>query len=308
MIGEPFSVSGKYDGISQRQTHFPYFRQAAGAPSLRYSPVRGSFTYSSYRGGAFCSAAQLDACAPVRLTYRMRGTEPDDHPARIARRLLRREQRGTLATSMCGAPYASLVLVAADLDASPLLLLSDLAQHSRNIAFDPRVSLLFDGTAGYRDPLTGPRLAVIGQARAVEDPGRLARFTTHHPTSAVYSGFADFHLYRVAVERGHLVAGFGRIHWIDGRDLLFTADAATLAAAEPEILTHMNEHHNDAIADYARGLLGRAGADWRMTGIDPEGADLQRDGETARLDFPAPVLTPDAARAALVELAQKARK
>jgi putative heme iron utilization protein len=168
--------------------------------------------------------------------------------------------------------------------------------------------LLFDGTAGYRDPLTGPRLTVIGQARAVEDPQRLARFTAHHPTSAVYSGFADFRLYRITVERGHLVAGFGRIHWIDGRDLLFAADAAALAAAEPEILGHMNEHHADAVADYARGLLGRAAADWRLIGIDPEGADLHRDGETARLDFPAPVLTPAAARAALVELAQKARK
>ena len=308
MIGEPFSVSGKYDRISQRQTHFPYFRQAAGAPSLRYSLVRGSFTYSSYRGGAFCSAVQLDASAPVRLTYRMSGTEPDDHPARIARRLLRREQRGTLATNMSGAPYASLVLVAADLDASPLLLLSDLAQHSRNIAFDPRVSLLFDGTAGYRDPLTGPRVTVIGQARAVEDPRRLARFTAHHPTSAVYSGFADFRLYRVTVERGHLVAGFGRIHRIDGRDMLFVGDAAALAAAEPEMLRHMNEHHADAVADYARGLLSRAGADWRMTGIDPEGADLQCDGETARLDFASSVLTPAAARDALVELARKARK
>ena len=202
-----------------------------------------------------------------------------------------------LPRACAGAPYASLVLIAADLDASPLLLLSDLAQHSRNIAFDPRISLLVDGTAGYRDPLTGPRLTVIGQARAVEDPRRLARFTAHHPTSAVYSGFADFRLYRVAVERGHLVAGFGRIHWIDGRDLLFAADAAALAAAEPEILRHMNEHHADAVADYARGLLGREGADWRMTGIDPEGADLQRDGETARLDFPAPVLTPEAAHA-----------
>ena len=209
---------------------------------------------------------------------------------------------------MRGAPYASLVLTTADLDASPLLLLSDLAQHSRNIAFDPRVSLLIDGTAGYRDPLTGPRLTVIGQAGPVEDSGRLARFTTHHPTSAVYSGFADFGLYRVAVERGHLVAGFGRIHWIDGRDLLFGADTPALAAAEPEILMEMNEHHADAIADYARSLLGRAGADWRMTGIDPEGADLECDGETARLDFAAPVLTPAAARAALVELAQKARK
>jgi len=209
---------------------------------------------------------------------------------------------------MHGAPYASLVVIAADLDASPLLLLSDLAQHSRNIAFDPRVSLLIDGTAGYRDPLTGPRLSVIGQARAVADPRLLARFTAHHPTSAVYSGFADFRLYRVAVERGHLVAGFGRIHWIDGRDLLFAADTAPLAAAEPEILAHMNEHHPDAVADYARGLLGRAAADWRMIGIDPEGIDLQRDGETARLDFPAPVLTPEAARAALIELARRARK
>jgi heme iron utilization protein len=237
----------------------------------------------------------------------MRETEPDVDPGRIGRRLLRQQQRGTLATSMRGAPYASLVLIAADLDASPLLLLSDLAQHSRNIAFDPRVSLLIDGTAGLRDPLTGPRLTVIGQARAV-DPRRIARFTAHHPASAVYSGFADFRLYRIAVERGHLVAGFGAIHWIESRDLLFAADAALLAAAEPEILSHMNEHHADAIADYARGLLGRESADWRMTGIDPEGVDLQRDGETARLDFPAPVLTPAAARAGLVELAEKARK
>jgi putative heme iron utilization protein len=209
---------------------------------------------------------------------------------------------------MRGVPYASLVLIAADLDGSPLLLLSDLAQHSRNIAFDPRISLLFDGTAGYRDPLTGPRLTVIGQATAVQDARRLARFTAHHPASTLYSGFADFRLYRVAVERGHLVAGFGRIHWIEGHDLLFAADVAALAAAEPEILRHMNEHHADAVADYARGLLGRAGADWRMTGIDPEGADLQRDGETVRLDFGAPVLTPEAAGAALAELAQKARK
>jgi hypothetical protein len=138
----------------------------------------------------------------------------------------------------------------------------------------------------HRDPWTGPRLTVTGQATAIHDPRRLARFTAHHPASTLYSGFADFRLYRVAVERGHLVAGFGRIHWIEGRDLL--EDAAALAAAEPEILGHMNEYHADAIADYARGLLGRAGTDWRMIGIDPEGADLQRDGETVRLDFGAP--------------------
>ncbi len=237
----------------------------------------------------------------------MSGTDSNDDPALVAKRLLRGSDRAALATSLRGAPYASLVLLVTDLDASPLLLLSDLAQHSRNIAFDPRVSLLIDGTAGHADPLTGPRLTLIGRAEAIDDPRRLARFTAHHPASARYADFADFRLYRVAVERGHLVAGFGRIHWIDARDLIFDADTGALAAAEPDILRHMNDDHPDAILIYARRLLGRVGSGWQMVGIDPEGIDLRRGGEIARLGFGGPVLTPAAARSALVELAEKAR-
>src|ERR1700739_515134 len=87
--------------------------------------------------------------------------------AKLGRRLMRRSEPRAVATSRLGAPYASLVLVAADLDASPLLLLSDLAQHSRNIAFDPRVSLLIDGTAGFPDPAdrAGPDCDRAGQSR-----------------------------------------------------------------------------------------------------------------------------------------------
>src|SRR5438105_3542376 len=106
----------------------------------------------------------------------MNKTGPDGEPTRIARGLLRRQQRGTLATNMRGAPYASLVLITADLDASPLLLLSDLAQHSRNIAFDPRVSILFDGTAGYQDPLPGWRRSA---ARRRDRPARLPHPGAH---------------------------------------------------------------------------------------------------------------------------------
>jgi len=237
----------------------------------------------------------------------MSETGPSGDPALFARRLMRRRGRAALATNMRGDPYASLVLFVADLDASPLLLLSDLAQHSRNIAFDPRISLLIDATEGHPDPLTGPRLTLVGQAEAVRDPRRLARFTSHHPTSTVYSGFADFQLYHATVERGHFVAGFGRIHRIEGRDLLFADDSSRLAATEPEILRHMNEDHADAIADYARHLLGRPVDGWQMTGIDPEGIDLRCGAEIARLDFPTPVLTPEAARLALVQLAEKAR-
>jgi heme iron utilization protein len=233
-------------------------------------------------------------------------------PATLARSLARSRTRAAFATSLGGAPYASLVLLAVDLDASPLLLLSDLAQHSRNIAFDPRVSLLLDATEGHPDPLTGPRLTLLGRAQPTDDRRCLARFIAHHPTSAGYAGFGDFHLYRVGVERGHLVAGFGRIDWIDGSDFLFAGDVGMLAAAEPEILKHMNEDHGDAVAGYASRLLGRTGSGWRMTGIDPEGIDLRCGGETARLDFAAPisvpVLTPEAARGALVQLAEAARQ
>jgi heme iron utilization protein len=227
-------------------------------------------------------------------------------PAVFGRLLARSCTRAALATSLNGAPYASLVLITLDLDASPLLLLSDLAQHSRNIAFDPRISLLLDGTESQPDPLTGPRVTLLGRALPTDDPRCLARFMSHHPASAAYAGFRDFHLYRVMVERGHLVAGFGRIEWINGGDFLFQPDTGALAAAEADILRHMNADHSDTIAHYACGLLGRTGTGWRMTGIDPEGIDLRCDNGTARLDFAAPilspVLTPEAARAALVQL------
>ncbi|MBO0735977.1 MAG: DUF2470 domain-containing protein [Alphaproteobacteria bacterium] len=238
----------------------------------------------------------------------MNRSEPSRNPAAFGRRLLRTRERAALATSLRGAPYASLVLFVVDLDASPLLLLSDLAQHTRNIAFDPRVSLLLDATEDHPDPLTGPRITLVGRAEAVDDPRRMARFAAHHQTSAHYSGFGDFRLYRVAVERGHLVAGFGSIHWIEGSDLLFSADTDALATAEPGILEHMNRDHADVIGDCARHLLGRNGSDWRMTGIDPEGVDLRCRSQTARLDFAAPVLSADAARVALAQLAGNARK
>ncbi len=237
----------------------------------------------------------------------MADQESNRDPARLARRLMRRCERAALATSLLGAPYVSLVLHAADLDASPILLLSDLAQHARNIALDPRVSLLLDGTDDVVDRLDGPRLTVIGRAETVADAGLLARFTARHPSSALYAGFADFRVYRVVVERGHLIAGFGRIEWIDRADLLFTADADALAEAEPDIVTNLNESCGATLDLCAGKLLGRAETGWRVTNLDPEGLDLRSVNATARLEFPVAALTAEAVRVALVGLAEKAR-
>jgi heme oxygenase (biliverdin-IX-beta and delta-forming) len=214
---------------------------------------------------------------------------PPPEPPQLARFLLRGCDRGVLATSLDGAPYASLVLLAVDLDASPLLLLSDLAQHTINLRRDPRMALLLDGTTGHEEPLAGPRLTVLGEARRAADRRLLARFLARHPSAAQYSGFADFGLWRVAAERGHLVAGFGRIAWIAAADLLLAGDFAGLAEAGPGIVAEAN----------ATGIFGEG---WQATGVDPEGIDLRRGAATARRAFPALAATPEAARAALAEL------
>jgi heme iron utilization protein len=245
--------------------------------------------------------------------------ESVDH-GRLCRHLMRRQAHAALATSLPGEPpggpsvrpYVSLVAVACDIDASPLLLLSDLAQHSRNIAADPRVSLLFDGDVrSAADPLAEPRLSLLGEAVRSDDKQLLARFVARHPGAAAYAGFGDFHLYRVTIGRGHLVAGFGRISWIEPDELRFADDTWGLAEAEAAIIAHMNNDHADAVALYATRLLHRAGTGWRMTGIDPEGIDLRGDIDTARLDFADHALSPvrdaGSARQALIALVATAR-
>ncbi len=131
------------------------------------------------------------------------------------RALMKAQSTAALGTLMDGAPYVSLVLIAFDADGSPLLLLSRLAQHSKNLLADPRVSLLFDGTGGLDEPLTGPRLTVLGSVAACPDPEALDRYLARHPSAEVYAGFSDFNLYKVSVSRAHYVAGFGQIRWIE---------------------------------------------------------------------------------------------
>jgi putative heme iron utilization protein len=244
-------------------------------------------------------------------------TVPETPPARRARDLMRGLDRASLATALpagstalpsaAGWPYASLVLVATAPDGAPLLLVSDLSQHAKNMAADARVSLLFDGTVGLDEPLTGSRVSVLGRADRRDEPALLQRFCARHPSAELYAGFTDFHIYRIAVERAHLVAGFGRIHWVEAADLL-PPGVDALADAEASIVQHMNKDHADVVRLYANALLGRPGEGWVMTGVDAEGADLRCGGAVARLDFSVKVLDSEGARQELVRLAAEARR
>lgn len=228
------------------------------------------------------------------------------------RGMLRRASAAALATRLhdSGEPYASLVLLACDWAGQPLLLLSDLAEHSRNLAAESRLSLLVDETPPGPDRLAGTRASVQGTAEIADEPALKARFVRRHPSAAGYAEFSDFHLYRVTVHRAHLVAGFGRIDWVKGADIAYPVDGCqALIDAEERIAAHMDEDHRDAMAAMAQTLQGAAAGDWRMAGVDPEGCDLiADDGRLCRVPFDKAVMDPEGCRVELVRLTRRARQ
>src|SRR5690348_78833 len=196
--------------------------------------------------------------------------------ARLAgKKLLRQGRSGALASLMPGSgdPYCSLVNVATAPDGAPLLLLSRLALHTKNILADARISLMLDErTAG--DPLEGARVMLMGTAAAADDEGARDAYLRRHPEAEIFAGFADFGFSRMAITRAHLVAGFGRIVDLGPAELLTDiSDATALIEAEADAIAHMNADHAEALRLYATRLIGASDGDWRCVGIDPEGLE-----------------------------------
>ena len=117
-------------------------------------------------------------------------------------------------------PFVSLVLPAQSQQGELILLLSDLSDHAKNLQRDARASLLMDGTLELKEPLTGPRLTLLGEVRVSPDqPGDKARYLAVHPEAALYAGFGDFRFYRFRILEGLFVAGFGRIFRLTPEEL-----------------------------------------------------------------------------------------
>jgi putative heme iron utilization protein len=241
-------------------------------------------------------------------------TQQNEHfdPSRLTRLLLRKSRQGALATLMAGRgdPYCSLVNVASHPDGAPILLVSRLALHTKNILADRRVCLMLD-ERGEGDPLEGARIMVSGRAEDVasDDLGMVRRrYLNAHPSAEAFVDFKDFSFFLIRPTSTHLVAGFGRIVDLAPEQVLTpVADADALLEAEQDAIAHMNSDHREAINLYATRLLAAEPADWRCTGCDPEGLDLAAERLTLRLDFPERVTGPEALRKMLVRLAEEAR-
>lgn len=207
-------------------------------------------------------------------------------PILTGRHILRVAATASLGTlDETGAPFVSLVTLATLPDGRPVLHLSDLAVHSRNLKLDSRASLLVVAPGGEGgNPLAGGRITLTGRLHRTDAAGAVARYAARHGGT---QHFSDFHHYVLEPVGAHLVAGFGRILSLAPADLFPNlSDCAAAIEGETMIVEHMNEDHDEAIALYATQLLSLPEGAWKMTGCDPDGIDLQCDGVRARLDFP----------------------
>jgi heme iron utilization protein len=227
----------------------------------------------------------------------------------LGKQMLRATRAGALASldQASGFPFASLVTVATDHDGSPLLLMSRLAVHTGNLERDPRASILL-AEGGKGDPLAHPRLTILGRLARTDEPRVRARFLARHPKAQLYAGFADFSFWRMDITGAHLNGGFARAMTLSAEHIRTDLSGAEdLLALEDSAVAHMNEDHREALALYATRLAGGPAADWRATGLDPEGIDLAAGDLSARAPFDRRVVNGAELRRVLKDMAERAR-
>ena len=220
----------------------------------------------------------------------------------------------TIARDPEGFPYGSFVTYAIQ-GGHPILLISALAEHTRNLAADPRASLLI-AESNHEDPLANGRVTLIGRCRAVEDEETLREardaFLAAHPNAAYYADYGDFAWWRLEVEWIRYIGGYGRMSWVEREEWL-AAEPDPLADHAHGILEHMNADHGAALLDYCRAFSRATDASAaRMTGVDRYGFEMSvttgRGPRPVRLAFSRPISTPEEAREELVALAKRARE
>jgi hypothetical protein len=220
-----------------------------------------------------------------------------------AKRLMRLARTGALATLEAGGggPLTTLIGVASDFDGAPLFLMSTLSRHTRNLARDPRASLLLTGAHERGDPLNHPRVTLSGWVEQTAAPRAKVRYLQRNPKSQLYAGFADFALYRLRIDDVHFNGGFGRAAPLAVAEVLVSRDAeAVLAEAEDRLLAEANALGGAQLARLAGHNALRPA--WRAIGLDAEGFDLAAGGRAARAQFSAPAHDPEAWRAHLKQL------
>jgi len=220
--------------------------------------------------------------------------------------------------------YSTFTLAAFDYDLSPILLLSDLSEHTKNIQEKNSASLMlceerklykffpkFDNKiSSYEDPMSRPRVTLIGKLKKTKDPNHKKRFILRHPASNLYANFKDMNFYKMDIKSAHLIGGFAQVKWFTSEDIL-CKNILNFKESEEDIINHMNSSHKTSIKLYINNLMQseisstQRKGDWNITGIDPDGFDMRKKQITARYFFDREVSNAKKLRGVFVNLHKK---
>ena len=222
-------------------------------------------------------------------------------------------------------PYSTFVMTASDYDGSPLILLSDLSDHTKNLKKNNFASMLFyeeqkeikffpefDNSNlpyDYEDPMSRPRLTVIGELKISNESYHKRRFSMRHPASNLYLNFKDMNIYKLHIKAAHITAGFAKVKWFSKKELLYKVEF-NLENNEFDIINHMNEEHQESINLYEKYLfdLKSIEGNWKLVGIDPEGFDIRLNKIVKRFNFKSPIKKLSMIRKIFVNLHHLAKK
>lgn len=231
-----------------------------------------------------------------------------------AQQFLRSTQRGILSTHSAkfeGYPFGSVAPFVVDHQGHLIILISTLAEHTKNILQNPKVSMVV--FKDEQDLQANARLTLIGDATQCDknDAHLRARYLRYIPQAESYFDMHDFHFYRIAITQARYIAGFGKMGWMDADALNPSSDEIALTEQELDIIEHMNSDHADSLLTYCQYVHQQSGDNATMIGIDPYGFDvILNQGESSqqlRFAFDSLVKDANTARQALVALSKAAK-
>lgn len=221
--------------------------------------------------------------------------------AREARFLLRAHRYGALSTlskKFEGHPFGSITPYLVDHDGSLLILISTLAEHTKNIQHDPRVSLITHNQENSHIQTQG-RVTVMGSAILENDrTGASLRYLKYFPEAASYFSMHDFSFYRIVPQNIRYIGGFGNIHWVQAEN--YRVENYPLIAQEHDLLAEMNSKHESVIRRHTAQDDLKA----ELIGIDCDGFDIRVGERIMRIESDVPILDAQQARLALTQNTQ----
>ena len=226
-----------------------------------------------------------------------------------ARKMLRAHRYGVLSTiskKLDGYPFGSITPYLVDHDGSLIILISTLAEHTKNIQQDGRVSLI---SHNQNDPQiqTQGRVTLIGDAKLASNQEQIGqRYMRYFLEAQAYLGMHDFSFYRIHGTAIRYIAGFGGIHWVDMEQ--YALQPYPLIEQEEDVVAHMNADHQETMRRYCQHYRQYEALDVAMIGIDCDGFDVRADNNVMRFDFTQPITDAQQARIALVEMARVAKE